>query len=120
MTLASFVGLVAAGMGALTVLSSLLQARRMRDAPEVGSSTFVAMRALAGAWLLYGVATADLVVIIPNAIALVATTQTLLAIRPRRSAAEPAIFGEGPPRRDPDQIRGEMLLLAQVGGLVRR
>lgn len=96
MTLAALVGPVAAAMGVLMALSPLLQARRVRiarDASEVSSGVFLVMRVNASAWLLYGFATANVVLIVPNVVALVTTTATLLVLRRHRPAvaAAPAL-----------------------------
>lgn len=87
MTLASLVGPVASAMGVLMALSPLLQARRVQlagDSSEVSSGVFLMMRVNASAWLLYGLASSNLILVVPNVFALTTTTFTLWAIRRNR------------------------------------
>jgi uncharacterized protein with PQ loop repeat len=89
MTLASLSGLVASLSGVLMALSPLLQARRIRiagDASEVSSGVFLVMRVNASIWLTYGLVTANAVLVVPNVVALLTTTATLLIIRRNQSA----------------------------------
>ena len=105
MTLASLVGPVAAAMGVLMALSPLLQARRVRrahDSSEVSSGVFLVMRVNATAWLLYGLASSNLILVVPNVVALATTTATLIVIRRHRhDGARPATAAaaHGSPRR---------------------
>jgi uncharacterized protein with PQ loop repeat len=101
MTLASLVGPIAAAMGVLMALSPLLQARRIRiarDSSEVSSGVFAVMRVNASAWLLYGFATANVILVLPNLVALLTTTATLYTIRRHRPAVAPASTPDAPPR----------------------
>lgn len=93
MTFASIVGPIAAAMGVLMALSPLLQARRIRiarDSSEVSSGVFMVMRVNASAWLLYGFASANAILIVPNLVALLTTTATLAAIRRHRPIGDAA------------------------------
>jgi len=130
MTPASLLGLVAACMGVLMALAPLLQARRVRvarDSSEVSSGVFLVMRVNATAWLLYGVATANVVLVVPNVVALTTTTATLLVLRRYRPAAEPAPAAAGGPaaapaplRRHAARVRGGAQTVARASRLVRR
>lgn len=129
MTLASLVGPIAAASGVFMALSPLLQTRRIRtlgDSSEVSAGVFGMMRVNASIWLTYGFATASIVIVVPNLVALVTTTVTLLTIKRFRhaahpasavpaAAAEPAPLGRHAPR-----MRGGALAIARAGGLVRR
>ena len=87
MTLASLVGPIAAATGVCMALSPLLQARRIRAlgaSSEVSAGVFLMMRINASLWLVYGLASDNPVIVVPNALALVTTTATLLAIRRAR------------------------------------
>ena len=89
MTLASLTGLVASLSGVLMALSPLLQARRIRvagDASEVSSGVFLVMRVNASIWLTYGLVSSNLVLVVPNVVALLTTTATLLIIRRNQPA----------------------------------
>jgi len=119
MNLASLTGLVASASGVFMALSPLLQARRIRavgDSSEVSAGVFLMMRVNATVWLTYGLATANLVVVVPNAVALATTTFTLLVIRRHRhlatAAPAPAL------RPDPGhmgRVRGGAATLARAG-----
>ncbi len=88
MTLASIVGPVAAACGVFMALSPLLQARRVRalgDSSEVSAAVFLMMRVNASSWLTYGIASGNLVIVVPNVLALTTTTWTLHTIRRCRS-----------------------------------
>ncbi|HMJ04598.1 MAG TPA: SemiSWEET family transporter [Conexibacter sp.] len=119
MTLASLVGPVAAAMGVLMALSPLLQARRIRivhDSSEVSSGVFIVMRVNASAWLLYGFATANVILIVPNLVALITTTATLFVIRRHRPAVAPATPPDAPPRDiHAGRIRGSAASVARAG-----
>jgi uncharacterized protein with PQ loop repeat len=120
MTLASLVGPVAAGMGVLMALSPLLQVRRIRiarDSSEVSSGVFAVMRVNASAWLLYGFATANVILIVPNLVALATTTATLLVIRRfRRVASDEAVLADAPPRDvHAGRVRGGAASVARAG-----
>lgn len=101
-------GPVAAGMGVLMALSPLLQARRIRlagDASEVSSGVFLVMRTNASVWLLYGLASANAVIVVPNVFGIATTTFTLYVIRRHRRSAgspvpPPGLFG---PAERPEQ-----------------
>lgn len=87
MTPVSLIGLVASASGVCMALSPLLQARRIRavgDSSEVSSGVFLMMRVNATIWFTYGLSTGNVVVVIPNAVALVTTTATLMVIRRNR------------------------------------
>jgi uncharacterized protein with PQ loop repeat len=129
MTPASLLGLVAGCMGVLMALSPLLQARRVRvarDSSEVSSGVFLVMRVNASAWLLYGVATANVVLIVPNVVALTTTTVTLFVLRRYRPAEEAAgtvaapAAGPAPLRQHAARVRGGAFTVARAGRLVRR
>jgi uncharacterized protein with PQ loop repeat len=125
MTPASLLGLVAACMGVLMALSPLLQARRVRiarDSSEVSSGVFLVMRVNASAWLLYGVVTANLVLIVPNVVSLATTTVTLFVLRRFRPAGETAETATAPAplRQHAARVRGGALTVARAGRLVRR
>ncbi|HXE43571.1 MAG TPA: SemiSWEET family transporter [Conexibacter sp.] len=134
MTLASLVGPVAAASGVFMALSPLLQARRVRalgDSSEVSAGVFLMMRVNASIWLTYGVGSGNLVIVVPNIVALMTTTWTLLTIRRFRTghAAEaPASEAPAPAtaptqsagRRHAGRVRGGAVAVARVGGLVRR
>ncbi len=119
MTLASIVGPVAATMGVLMALSPLLQARRIRiarDSSEVSSGVFMVMRVNASAWLLYGFATANVILILPNLVALATTTATLFTIRRHQPAVAPEATPEVPPRDvHGGRIRGGAASVARAG-----
>jgi uncharacterized protein with PQ loop repeat len=93
MSFESFTGVLAAVMGVAMALSPLLQARRVRqvgDSSEVSIAFFVVFMTGSVAWIARGVATTDPVILVPNTIALVAQTLTLLVVlryRPRPVAA---------------------------------
>ncbi len=119
MTLAALVGPVAAGMGVLMALSPLLQARRIRiarDSSEVSSGVFLVMRVNASVWLLYGFATANAILVVPNLVALLTTTATLLTIRRHRPAAGAATPPDATPRdAHADRPRGGAASVARAG-----
>jgi uncharacterized protein with PQ loop repeat len=101
------VGPVAAASGVFMALSPLLQARRIRtlgDSSEVSAGVFLMMRVNATMWLTYGLAMSNLVIVVPNVVALATTTVTLLAIRRHRHA---------PPRALPLARFGRRLALAR-------
>ena len=129
MTPASLLGLVAACMGVLMALSPLLQARRVRiarDSSEVSSGVFLVMRVNATAWLLYGIASANVVLVVPNVVALTTTTVTLFVLRRYRPAAEPSdaaatpAAAPAPLRRHAARVRGGARTVARASRLVRR
>lgn len=130
MNLVVLTGLVAAATGVCMALSPLLQARRIRalgDSSEVSAGVFAMMRVNASIWLTYGIATANVVLIVPNVVALATTTGTLLVIRRYRHAdghavSEPAVAAPEPAplRRHAARVRGGALAVARAGGLVRR
>jgi hypothetical protein len=129
MTLASLVGPVAAASGVFMAVSPLLQARRIRalgDSSEVSAGVFLMMRVNATIWLTYGLATANLVIVVPNVVALATTTVTLVAIKRHRHgdghapAAAPAAHPQAPLRRHAARVRGGAVAVARAGGLVRR
>lgn len=130
MTLASLVGPVAAAMGVLMALSPLLQARRVRragDSTEVSSGVFLVMRVNASTWLLYGIASSNVILIVPNVVALLTTTLTLFAIRRNRPAAPaeavPASAGASVAAsldRHAARVRSGALTVARAGRLVHR
>ena len=106
MTPALLTGLVASAMGVLMALSPLLQARRVQlagDSSEVSSGVFLVMRVNASSWLLYGIASANWVLVAPNVVALATTTLTLFVIRrkrPAKPAPAPAASAAAPVVRD--------------------
>jgi uncharacterized protein with PQ loop repeat len=92
MTFVSLAGLIASISGVFMALSPLLQARRVRavgDSSEVSAGVFLMMRVNATLWLIYGLAAGNLVLIVPNAVALLTTTATLFVIRRHRDEAVP-------------------------------
>lgn len=122
MTLASLVGPVAACMGVLMALSPLLQARRVRlagDSSEVSSGVFLVMRTNASVWLLYGLASANVIIVVPNVVGIVTTTLTLYAIRRHRPAAALVAQEPGLPARQLDRhvarVRGGAASVARAG-----
>ncbi len=123
MTLASLVGPIAAASGVCMALSPLLQARRVRalgDSSEVSAGVFQTMRTNAAIWLTYGIATGDVVIVVPNVCALVTTTATLATIKRFRRAghaAAPAPAAPAQLRRHAARVRGEVV---RAGALVRR
>lgn len=129
MTVASLVGPVAAASGVFMALSPLLQVRRIRalgDSSEVSAGVFATMRVNASIWLLYAIASANLVIVVPNVVALLTTTFTLLTIRRFRAGAahSPATAAAAPhpaapSRRSAARVRGAAAA-ARAGGLVRR
>jgi uncharacterized protein with PQ loop repeat len=141
MTLASFVGPIAAASGVCMALSPLLQARRVRmlgDSSEVSAGVFQVMRVNASIWLTYGILSANVVLIVPNVVGVVTTTGTLMVIGRYRHAgahahgelpageapASAAPAGDAPApaplRRHAARVRGGALAVARAGGLVRR
>jgi uncharacterized protein with PQ loop repeat len=128
MTLASLVGPVAAASGVFMAVSPLLQARRIRalgESSEVSSGVFLTMRVNAAIWLTYGAASGNVVIVVPNVVALVTTTATLLTIKRYRNGHEPtdpapAAAQPVAPRRHAARVRGGADALARAGGLVRR
>jgi uncharacterized protein with PQ loop repeat len=126
MTLASLVGPVAACSGVAMALSPMLQARRVRalgDSSEVSAGVFQTMRMNASIWLTYGVATANVVIVVPNVCALITTTATLLTIKRFRhaghgaNASAPAEAPAAPLQRHAARVRGGVV---RAGALVRR
>jgi uncharacterized protein with PQ loop repeat len=119
MTLASLVGPVASAMGVLMALSPLLQARRVRlahDSSEVSSGLFLVMRVNASTWLLYGLASSNLILVVPNVVALATTTATLFVIRRNRHAAPaPALAPEAVRDGRIARVRGGAASVAQAG-----
>jgi uncharacterized protein with PQ loop repeat len=119
MNVESLTGLVASASGVFMALSPLLQARRIRavgDSSEVSSGVFLMMRVNATIWLTYGLATANFVVVVPNAVALATTTFTLLAIRRHRHGA--AVAPRPGIELDPGhmgRVRGGAASLARAG-----
>lgn len=118
-------------------VSPLLQARRIRalgDSSEVSAGVFAMMRINATIWLTYGAATSNLVIVVPNVVALVTTTVTLIAIkRYRHGAGHAAHTGEAPvatsAAQSPEPLRGHAArvrggararAVTRVGELVRR
>lgn len=131
MTLASLVGPVAAASGVFMALSPLLQARRVRaagDSAEVSAGVFLMMRVNASAWLTYGIASGNLVIVVPNVVALTTTTWTLLTLRRFRPGHASDMSGTETPapaeqpsgRRHAPRVRGGAVAVARVGGLARR
>lgn len=129
MTLASLVGPIAAASGVFMALSPLLQTRRIRalgDSSEVSAGVFGMMRVNATIWLTYGLAAANVVIVIPNLVALATTTVTLVTIKRFRGAthvapaASPAVHDPAPLRAHAARVRGGALAVARAGGLVRR
>ncbi len=99
MTLTEFMGPVAAVSGVFMALSPLLQARRVgiaRDSSEVSAGVFLMMRVNASIWITYGLASANLVLVVPNAVGLMTTTLTLATIRRHRHT--PAATAPAPAR----------------------
>jgi uncharacterized protein with PQ loop repeat len=126
MTVASLVGLAAAASGVFMALSPLLQARRIRavgDSSEVSAGVFLMMRTNATIWLTYGIATGTAVIVVPNLVALVTTTTTLLAIKRFRHraahtpVAQPAARHHSPAAA---RVRVGAAAVVRAGGFVRR
>jgi hypothetical protein len=122
MALASLAGLVASVSGVVMALSPLLQARRVRiahDSSEVSSGVFLVMRTNATIWLTYGLSNGNLVIVIPNLVALVTTTATLAVIRRNRPApvavAEPAPAVAALPVRHVARVRGGAASVVRAG-----
>jgi uncharacterized protein with PQ loop repeat len=87
MDLVSLSGLLASISGVVMALSPLLQARRVhavRDSSEVSAAMFVVIGGNAGVWLAHGVATSDLVLVVPNVVAVVAAAVTVAVVRRHR------------------------------------
>lgn len=128
MTLESLVGPIAAASGVFMALSPLLQTRRIRthgDSSEVSPGVFLMMRVNATIWLTYGIATGNVVIVVPNVVALVTTTLTLITIKRFRHAAHdapprPPAVHELAPRRPAARMRGGMPAVARAGARVRR
>jgi uncharacterized protein with PQ loop repeat len=121
MTLASLVGPVAAASGVLMALSPLLQARRVRiagDSSEVSAGVFLMMRTNASLWLLYGIGTANAVIVVPNLVALGTTTVTLLALRRYRRPPKAAPVAS-PERGHVARVRLGAATLARAGRELR-
>ncbi|HEU4701491.1 MAG TPA: SemiSWEET family transporter [Conexibacter sp.] len=126
MTLVSLVGPIAAASGVVMALSPLLQVRRIRalgESSEVSAGVFQTMRMNASIWLTYGLATANVVILVPNVCALATTTLTLATIKRFRDAAHgphaaaPAVAAPAPPRGHAGRVRGGVV---RAGALVRR
>jgi uncharacterized protein with PQ loop repeat len=124
MTLAVLVGPVAAASGVFMALSPLLQVRRIRalgDASEVSPGVFRMMRINATIWLTFGAASASAVIVVPNVVALVTTTLTLLTIKRFRGGhaaqASTPQLAPAPLRRHAARVRGGV---ARAGALARR
>jgi len=125
MTLASLVGPVAAASGVFMALSPLLQARRIKalgESSEVSAGVFLMMRMNAAIWLTYGIASGNVVIVVPNVCALATTTLTLLTIKRFRHAGghAPDAHERPPLRRHAARVRGGAAAVARAGGLVRR
>jgi uncharacterized protein with PQ loop repeat len=91
MTVEVLAGLAASTTGVFMALAPLLQARRVRvlgDSSEVSGSVYQVMRVNSVAWIVYGVATAKVVIVVPNVVALLTSWVTLLAIRRYRHAEQ--------------------------------
>jgi uncharacterized protein with PQ loop repeat len=87
MTLVSLTGLLASLSGVLMALSPLLQARRVhavRDSSEVSAAMFIVIGGNAAVWLAHGVATSDLVLVVPNVVAVVASAVTVTVVHRHR------------------------------------
>lgn len=132
MTLAPFVAVAASASGVFMALSPLLQARRIRavgDSTEVSAGVFSMMRVNATIWLAYGVSSGNLVVVLPNVVAVVTTTATLIVIRRYRHGHAPAPVAASaapePSHPDPlvvrqqtghmERVRGGAASLARAG-----
>ena len=91
MSFESFTGVLASAVGVVMAVSPLLQARRvqqMRDSSEVSVGFFVIIIVGECVWCLRGITTRDLVILIPNVVALVVEAVTLIIVlhfRPRRA-----------------------------------
>ncbi|MHB1613630.1 MAG: SemiSWEET family transporter [Actinomycetes bacterium] len=81
----------AAGWGVLMGISPVLQVRRMliaRSSREVSIGYFVVLALGFALWIAYGVASANLVLIVPNVVALAVSAATVVvALRLRREPA---------------------------------
>lgn len=135
MNIVAFTGLVASASGVLSALAPLLQAKRIRtagDSSEVSVGVFAAMCANASIWFTYGIATADPVLMVPNLVAMLANTATLLVIRASRQGAAPgevAVAGASPHatermrtplRSHAARARRGAVAVVRAGGLARR
>ncbi len=128
MTLASLMGPVAAASGVFMAVSPLLQARRIRalgDSSEVSAGVFLTMRMNAAIWLTYGAASGNVVIVVPNVVALVTTTVTLTTIKRFRHGHEPTDPAPTPAQRPATprhaaRVRGGADALLRAGRLVRR
>lgn len=129
MILASLVGPVAAASGVFMAVSPLLQARRIRalgDSSEVSAGVFLMMRVNATIWLTYGIASGNPVIVVPNVVALVTTTLTLVTIKRFRHAAEGAPVApsvahpQAHLRSHAARMRGGALAVARASHLARR
>jgi uncharacterized protein with PQ loop repeat len=129
MTLASLVGPVAAASGVFMAVSPLLQVRRIRslgDSSEVSAGVFLMMRVNASTWLTYGIASGNVVIVIPNVVALVTTTLTVMTIKRFRPVAEGTPVSASGARPQADlrshaaRVRGGALAVARASHLARR
>ena len=82
--MSEFLAILAATMGVAMAMSPLLQLRlilRERHSEEVSQGFLAVITVGATAWLLHGVESGNLVLIIPNACGLICAMVTLLAAR---------------------------------------
>ena len=103
MTLGSLTGIVASCSGVLMALSPLLQARRVHaagDSSEVSAALFFIIGANAAVWLTHAIVTSDPFLMVPNVVAITASTVTVTIVRRHRHglAAAPAVAPSRPPR----------------------
>jgi uncharacterized protein with PQ loop repeat len=94
MNLVSLTGLLASISGVVMALSPLLQARRVhavRDSSEVSAAMFIVIGGNAAVWLAHGIATSDLVLVVPNVVAVVAASVTVAVVRRHRHGPAPAV-----------------------------
>jgi uncharacterized protein with PQ loop repeat len=89
-SLADVLGVIAASLGVFQAASPLLQAlhSHRRGSSEGVSLSFLCLLLAGGtAWLLYGIASDNLVIVIPNAVGVTAAGVTLGLTMRRRHAA---------------------------------
>lgn len=130
MSAASLTGLLASISGVVMALSPLLQARRVRairDSSEVSQAFVCVLIGNACVWILHGVMTAQAVLVVPNAVTVLAAGWTLAIVRRYRgdghaagaATAEPAVKPHHP--HAPARVRAGVTARARrAAALARR
>ena len=110
--LVTVLGVSAAAWGVLMAAAPLLQIRRMmarRSAQDVSVGYFVVLLPGFALWVLYGTVRADWALVVPNSIAVLVTSTTVVAtrrLRHRYPGRPAAGLTSGAPRRSLSGIPG--------------